>query len=130
VSTTSRRYHTKIFLVEQTHQSNWILQEIHKQLQKYQGQQEINYAVHKDLDQALTCCVKMVQQISYAKEMRNLMEKQEFAARSSLKTLHPFIDKEGLLRVGGRLQQSTLPYQTMHQMILLSNHHFTHLQSM
>jgi len=81
----------------------------------------------QDLDQALTCCVKMVKQISYAQEMRNLMEKQEVAASSYLKTLHPFIDKEGLLRVGGRLQQSTLPYQTMHQMILPSNHHFTKL---
>ena len=49
------------------------------------------------LDQALTCCVKMVQQINYAQEMRNLMEQQEVAASSSLKTLHPFIDKEGLL---------------------------------
>ena len=39
------------------------------------------------------------------------MEQQEVAASISLKTLHPFIDKEGLLRVGGRLQQSTLPYQ-------------------
>jgi len=37
------------------------------------------------------------------------------------------IDKEGLLRVGGRLQQSTLPYQTLHQIILPSNHHFTQL---
>jgi len=27
------------------------------------------------------------------------MEKQEFAASSSLKTLHPFIDNEDLLRV-------------------------------
>jgi len=53
------------------------------------------------------------------------MEKKEITASSSLKTLHTFIDKEGLLRVGGRLQQSTLVYQTMHQMILPSNHHFT-----
>jgi len=81
----------------------------------------------QDLDQALTCCVKMVQQISYAQEMKNLMEQQEVSATSSLKTLHPFIDKEGLLRVGGRLQQSMLPYQTMHQMNLPSNHHFTKL---
>jgi len=81
----------------------------------------------QDLDQALTCCVKMVQQISYAQEMKNVMEKQDVAASSSLNTLHPFIDKEGLLRVGGRLQQSMLPYQAMHQMILPSNHHFTKL---
>jgi len=33
---------------------------------------------------------------------------QEVAASSSLKTLHPFIDKEGLHRVGGRLQESAL----------------------
>jgi len=58
----------------------------------------------QDFDQALTCCVKMVQQISYAQEIRNLMEQQEVAASRSLKTLHPFINKEGLLRVGGRLQ--------------------------
>jgi hypothetical protein len=56
----------------------------------------------QDLDQALTCCVKMVQQISYTKEM-DLMEQQEVASTSSLKTLHSFIDQEGLLRVGGRL---------------------------
>jgi len=78
----------------------------------------------QDLDQAQTCCVKMVQQISYAQEMKNLMENQEVAATSSLKILHPFIDKEGLLRVGGQLQQSMLPYQARHQMILPPNHHF------
>jgi hypothetical protein len=66
----------------------------------------------------------MVQQISFAQEVKDLMEHQEVAATSSLKTLHPFIDQEGLLRVG-RLQQSMLPYQAMHQMILPSNHHFT-----
>ena len=81
----------------------------------------------QDLVQARTCCVKMVQHISYAQEMKDLMEHQELAATSSLKTLHPFIDQEGLLRVGGRLQLSTLPYQAMHQMILPPNHHFTKL---
>jgi len=81
----------------------------------------------QDLDQALTCCVKMAQQISYVKEMKDPMEQQQITPNSSLKTLHPFIDTEGLLRVGGRLQQSMLPYQAMHQMILSSNHHFTKL---
>ena len=44
--------------------------------------------------------MKMVQQISYAQEIKDLMEHQEVAATSSLKTLHPFIDQEGLLRGG------------------------------
>jgi hypothetical protein len=69
----------------------------------------------------------MVQQISYAQEIKDLMDQQEVAKTSSLKTLHPFIDQEGLLRVGGRLQQSNLPYQAIHLMILPANHHFTKL---
>jgi hypothetical protein len=81
----------------------------------------------QELDQALTCCVKMVQQMSYAQEIKQMMEQQEVTSTSSLKTLHPFIDQEGLLRVGGRLQQPALPYQAMHQMILPSSHHFTKL---
>ena len=55
------------------------------------------------------------------------MEQQDVAASSSLKKLHPFIEMEGLLRVGGRLEQCMLPYQTMHQIILPPNHHFRKL---
>jgi len=81
----------------------------------------------QELDHALSFCENLVQQISYVQELKDLMEQQEIATTSSIKTLHPFIDKEGLLRVGGRLQQSLLPYQAMHQMILPPNHHFTNL---
>jgi len=69
----------------------------------------------------------MVQQVSYAQEIKELEEKQEVTVNSALKTQHPFIDNEGLIRVGGRLQQSTLPYQIRHQMILPANHHFLKL---
>jgi hypothetical protein len=55
------------------------------------------------------------------------MEQQEVATTSFLKTLHPFIDQEGLLKIGGRLQKSTLPYQAIHQVILPASHHFTKL---
>jgi hypothetical protein len=81
----------------------------------------------QDLDQALTCCVKMVQQTSYAQEVKDLTGQGKVASTSSLKTLCPFIEQEGILRVGGRLQQSTLPYQAMHQIILLASHRFTNL---
>jgi hypothetical protein len=80
----------------------------------------------QDLDQALTCWVKMVQQISYSQEFKDLMEQQDVAATSSLKTVHPFTEQEGLLRVGW-IQQSTLPYQAIHQMILPASQHFTKL---
>ena len=77
-STTSRRHHTKISKAKQT-----------------------TTLSTQDLDQALTYCVNMVQQISYTQEMKDLMEQQEVASTRYLKTLHPFIDQEGHLRVGG-----------------------------
>ena len=46
MSTNYRSHHTKILQIEQTHQGNCILQEIHKQLQTSQGQQAINYPLH------------------------------------------------------------------------------------
>ena len=68
-----------------------------------------------------------MQQISYKQEIKDLVEFQKVSTTSSLKTLHPFLDNEGILRVGGRLQQSTLPYDIVHQIILSPNHHFTKL---
>ena len=42
---------------------------------------------------------------------------------SQLQPLHPFLDKEGFLLVGGRLQHSNLPYDSKHQLILPPAHH-------
>jgi hypothetical protein len=81
----------------------------------------------QDLDKALACCVKMVQQTAYAQEVEELVKHQEVSVHSFLKALQPFTDQEGLLRFRGQLQQSALPYQTMHQMIWASNHHSTKL---
>jgi len=75
----------------------------------------------QDFKQALTCLVRMVQQISYAQEIRNLMLQQEVASSSSLKTLHRFIDKEGLLREGVVYSNPRFFIKTMKP----SNHHFT-----
>jgi len=41
----------------------------------------------QDVDQTLTYCVKMVQEVLHAQEMKDLMELQEVSAISSLKTL-------------------------------------------
>ena len=68
-----------------------------------------------------------MQQISYEQEIKDLVESQEISTISSLKTLHPFLDNEGILRVGGRLQQSTLPYDVIPQIILSPKHYFTKL---
>jgi len=42
----------------------------------------------------------MVQQVIYAQEIKELGEKKEVAVKSSIKTLHHFIDNEDFIRVG------------------------------
>lgn len=49
------------------------------------------------------------------------------AVHGPLKKLAPFLDEFGLLRVGGRLQNSELPYDVKHPVILPAKHHVTEL---
>ena len=79
----------------------------------------------QELHDALMCCIKLVQQTCYARELNDLVNQQEVSSNSDLKALHPFTDHEGILRVGGRLQNSTFPYHSIHQIILPHNCHFT-----
>lgn len=44
-----------------------------------------------------------------------------------LLTLSPFIDKDGLLRVGGRLKHAALTYNQKHPILLPKNHHVTNI---
>ena len=41
----------------------------------------------------------------------------------SIYKLKPFLDKEGMLRVGGRLENAPLAYESKHQLLLPYNHH-------
>ena len=45
----------------------------------------------------------------------------------SIYKLRPLLDQEGLLRVGGRLENAPLNYESKHQLLLLHNHHVSKL---
>ncbi|GFV47821.1 integrase catalytic domain-containing protein [Trichonephila clavipes] len=47
--------------------------------------------------------------------------------KSPLRSLHPFIDEHGLVRVGGRLQNSQLRFNSKHPIILPSQHSISEL---
>ena len=76
------------------------------------------YLTSTELRDALHACIKIAQQQIYAQEISDLSKKGQVSAKSQLQTLYPFLDKEGYLRVGGRLQHSHLPYDSKHQLIL------------
>ena len=57
-----------------------------------------------EIQQAEVKIIKMMQERAYSKEIRELVESdQDKNSAVSLRRLNPFVDNEGVLRVGGRL---------------------------
>ncbi|XP_043597808.1 uncharacterized protein LOC122574359 [Bombus pyrosoma] len=54
----------------------------------------------------------------YRNEIRILRANRHSAVKGKLQRLNPFLDKDGMLRVGGRLTHSTMPFTQKHPIIL------------
>ncbi|GFX97420.1 integrase catalytic domain-containing protein [Trichonephila clavipes] len=78
-----------------------------------------------DIDQAETKLIRMVQEQVFLAEIKSLQSKGVVSPNSKLRNLNPFIDSDGLLRVGGRLSNSDLPYVNKHPAILPGIHNLT-----
>ncbi|XP_070142087.1 uncharacterized protein [Drosophila kikkawai] len=69
--------------------------------------------------------IKGIQHVHFAEDYKALTLKMKLSPRSKLLPLNPFIDAGGLMRVGGRLQNSQLDFDAKHPMILPKSHHIT-----
>ena len=65
-----------------------------------------------------------VQQMAFPDEIAALGKSIELF-KAQLLQLHPFLDEEGLLSVGGRTQQAMVPYKKRHPFIMQSKHCLT-----
>ncbi|XP_046985874.1 uncharacterized protein LOC124555853 [Schistocerca americana] len=61
----------------------------------------------------------------YGNEIALLMDSSPIPYNSKLRDLHPFVDAEGILRVGGRLMNASVPYDERHPIIVPPMHHLT-----
>eukprot|EP00112_Aurelia_sp_Birch-Aquarium-sp1_P008827 Seg1983.6 transcript_id=Seg1983.6/GoldUCD/mRNA.D3Y31 product="hypothetical protein" protein_id=Seg1983.6/GoldUCD/D3Y31 len=77
-------------------------------------------------DAAIKLLVRHVQQAAFSEEFQALQDETR-KLKGRLKALNPFIDKEGLLRVGGRLKHAPIDYSARHELILPARHHLTTL---
>lgn len=80
-----------------------------------------------ELDRSLHTLVKQHQTECFKDEIQLLLNNKQLPGKSRLVSLNPFLDEEGILRVGGRIQSSAEPYNKKHPIILDSNHNFTKL---
>lgn len=78
----------------------------------------------QDMRKGMKYIVRLLQQSELQEEMQCI--KQGETPRR-LAPLQPFIDEDGFLRVGGRLQGSNLPFEAKHQLILPQKHRITEL---
>ena len=78
-----------------------------------------------ELKKAKLCVIKLLQREAFFNELKILETSGEIVG--NLMQLTPFLDSEGILRVGGRLSQSNLTYSQKHPILLPKNHRVTTL---
>ena len=96
----------------------------------------------KELQQAITVIVHTVQKESFGPELSSTVhsgtepviasrketgEKKRALKGSPLYQLDPFVDPDGVVRVGGRLRQAQLKYGEKHPALLPKGHHVANL---
>ncbi|XP_055855978.1 uncharacterized protein LOC129919155 [Episyrphus balteatus] len=83
---------------------------------------ELSYG---ELQNAAILVTKAVQKLIFSQELDEYENKNTIP--KSLLSLNAFIDGNGILRVGGRLQNTLLSYNQQHPIILKPSYHFTEL---
>lgn len=81
---------------------------------KYRNVGEITL---QELDEATKRIIRIVQQEAYPQELKTLNKKKQIV-NSKILVLNPFLDEDGLLRVGGRLRNLDVQYDEQHQIII------------
>ncbi|XP_058791019.1 uncharacterized protein LOC131664145 [Phymastichus coffea] len=77
--------------------------------------------------QAFIACARITQRHVFSEELAQLSRGYQLKSCSQTKTLEPFLDNDGVIRVGGRLDRSSLPYDERHPILLPGPAHLAQL---
>ncbi|XP_062541820.1 uncharacterized protein LOC134209807 [Armigeres subalbatus] len=86
-------------------------------------QRDTSALTARELDGAIHAIIKLVQKQAFD-DLYHALE-NNVNKRNKYSGLAPFIDTEGVIRVGGWLKYSSIPYDGMHQILLPEKHHVT-----
>ncbi|GFV03049.1 DUF5641 domain-containing protein [Trichonephila clavipes] len=70
-----------------------------------------------EMEEAEIYLMKQVQISSFYTEIRAMQNGDDFCNKSKILNLSPFLDDKGIIRVGGRLKHSRLPYSSKHPIL-------------
>lgn len=71
-----------------------------------------------ELESSFLTIIRMSQETTFNNEIKNLLNGKIVYKKDKLLSLNPFVDDQGILRVGGRLVQSSYAYDKKHPIIL------------
>ena len=74
-----------------------------------------------ELDEALDYWIKIAQSEQFSHELSALSKNMELPRHSRIRSLTPVLEN-GVLRVGGRIANADIPYESKHQVILPKEH--------
>ncbi|XP_075150685.1 uncharacterized protein LOC142224785 [Haematobia irritans] len=74
-----------------------------------------------ELHDSLIVIVRIAQHFKFKEDILQLEKHRELKGSSQIKGLSPFLDEHTVLRVGGRLEESTLSFNAKHPMLLPFN---------
>ncbi|XP_058808605.1 uncharacterized protein LOC131674108 [Phymastichus coffea] len=80
-----------------------------------------------ELRHAFVVCAKISQRRHFAEELARLSKDGSLQGCHQLKSLEPFMDVDGAVRVGGRLARSPLPFDERHPILLHGKSAFAQL---
>ncbi|XP_062704418.1 uncharacterized protein LOC134286764 [Aedes albopictus] len=81
----------------------------------------------QEINVAKMLLVRLAQEECFSEEIKSLKKSYQVPTKSPLKLLRPFLDKDGIIRVGGRLRHSLEEYSTRHPAVLPQAHALTRM---
>lgn len=98
----------------------------HRFIENCRRKKQLGILTVSEIMKAENTIARIIQLESFSQDLDCLRRNQSLKKNSKLVTLDPFLDKKGLIRVGGRLRHN-LPEPTKHSIILPSKHPVTGL---
>jgi hypothetical protein len=88
---------------------------------------QLSFLTAKEIELAELAWIKSIQGSSFAKELEYLIHKPKASPPQYVQQFGLYIDKNGILRCKGRIDNSTLDFDSKHPILLPSKHRFIEL---
>lgn len=88
---------------------------------------QTGYVTVQELEATLQQLIKTTQNEELGRDVNMLKQTKHVDKSSSILNLNPWIDENGVMRVGGRLRHSSIPFEQRHPIILPTYSHLSRL---